>query len=108
MWTYIICAIIWLGFILYWAMGSIPKRRIFEIYAGCGIGICLTLLVLGLSGWYQHQEDIAVLQILRVLGSILYWVAFLVVVISTVAASSLCRPSPGLRPISGERVAPTR
>jgi protein-S-isoprenylcysteine O-methyltransferase Ste14 len=45
MWAPLICAGIWFGFILYWVTGSIPKNRIYEIYAGCGIGICLTLLL---------------------------------------------------------------
>jgi hypothetical protein len=53
MWAPVICAVIWLGFILYWLTGSIPKNRIYEIYAGCGIGICMTLLLFGLFGWYQ-------------------------------------------------------
>jgi len=92
MWTCIISAVIWVGFILYWAISSIPRRRIFEIYAGSGIGICLTLLVLGLSGWYQHQENIVILQILRVVGSIVYWAAVLPVIASLVALGRKGRP----------------
>lgn len=76
MWPSVVCAIIWAGFIVYWATGSIPRRRVFEIYAGCGIGICPTLLVLGLSGWYRHQEGVAVWQILEVVGVFSIWQPF--------------------------------
>lgn len=58
MWAPIICAGIWFGFILYWLTSSIPKDRVYEIYAGCSIGICLTLLLFDLFGWY-HRVRIA-------------------------------------------------
>jgi protein-S-isoprenylcysteine O-methyltransferase Ste14 len=91
-WPYVVCAIIWVGFIVYWVTGSIPKRRAFEICAGCSIGICLTLLVLGLSGWYRHQEDAVVRQILGVVGSVLYLAAILLVILSFVALGRGGRP----------------
>ncbi|KYK22019.1 hypothetical protein AYK25_07595 [Thermoplasmatales archaeon SM1-50] len=67
MWEYIICSGIWIGFILHWITGSIPKHRIFEIFAGCSISICLTLLIFGLFGWYHN----AISQVLQVIGIVL-------------------------------------
>ena len=82
MWAPVICAGIWFGFILYWVTGSIPKDRIYEIYAGCGIGICLTLLLFGLFGWYQPHEDSPPLQTLQVAGTALYWASVVLVLLS--------------------------
>ena len=67
MWVYIICAGIWICFILHQIIGSIPKRRFFEVYAGCSISTCLTLLIFGLFGWYQK----AISPVLQVIGNIL-------------------------------------
>jgi protein-S-isoprenylcysteine O-methyltransferase Ste14 len=85
MWPYTISGLIWVGFILYWARSSVPGRRFFEIYAGCGIGICLTLLTFGLSGWYEYREDTVLVQILQVVGGILYLAAILFVILSLAA-----------------------
>lgn len=82
MWAYVICAAIWVGFMLHWAISSIPRHRFFEIYAGCGIGICLTLLVLGLFGWYRPRGAVLIPQILQVAGSIFYLAAILLTIIS--------------------------
>jgi protein-S-isoprenylcysteine O-methyltransferase Ste14 len=92
MWAPLICAGIWFGFILYWVTGSIPKNRIYEIYAGCGIGICLTLLLFGLFGWYQSQEDTKVLQALGVAGNAFYMASMLLVLLSFVALAHKGKP----------------
>jgi protein-S-isoprenylcysteine O-methyltransferase Ste14 len=92
MWAYVVCAIIWAGFVVYWVTGSIPRRRVFEMWAGCGIGICLTLLVLGLAGWYRHQEDAAVWQILAAVGSVFYLLAILLVILSFTALGRRGQP----------------
>ena len=92
MWAPVICAGIWFGFILYWLTGSIPKGRIYEIYAGCGISICLTLLLLGLFGWYQPFEDNPPLQILQVAGTVLYWASVVLVLLSFLALARRGKP----------------
>ena len=92
MWIPIICAGIWFGFILYWVTGSIPQNRIYEIYAGCGRGICLTLLLFGLFEWYQPQEDTTVPQALRVPGNALYMASMLLVLLSFVALGRRGKP----------------
>ena len=84
MWQYVICAGIWIGFIVHWTIGSIPKQKYFEVYAGCGIGICLTLLILGLAGWFQIQTDLLALQILKTISSVFYILAIIVAVLSLV------------------------
>jgi protein-S-isoprenylcysteine O-methyltransferase Ste14 len=92
MWAPIICAGIWLGFILYWMAGSIPKNRIYEIYAGCGIGVCLSLLVFGLFGWYPPHGDSPPLQALALAGTALYWASVLLVLLSFLALARRGRP----------------
>jgi len=89
MWAYVICAAIWIGFILHWIFGSIPKRRVFEIYAGCGIGICLTLLIFRLFRLFQNQKGILVLQ---VVGNFLYFFAILMAAITFVTIGFKGRP----------------
>jgi protein-S-isoprenylcysteine O-methyltransferase Ste14 len=92
MWAFVICAGIWFGFILYWLTSSIPKDRIYEIYAGCGIGICLTLLLFGLFGWYQPHEDSRPLQTLQVAGTVLYWASVVLVLLSLLALARRGKP----------------
>jgi protein-S-isoprenylcysteine O-methyltransferase Ste14 len=92
MWAPVICAGIWSGFILYWVTGSIPKGRIYEIYAGCGIGICLTLLLFGLFGWYQLYEDSPPLRTLQVGGTVLYWASVVLVLLSILALARRGKP----------------
>ena len=96
MWQYIICACIWIGFIVHWTVGSIPKQKYFEVYAGCGIAICLTLLVLGLAGWLQTQTDILALKILKTIGSALYILAIMVAVLSLVTLRLIGKPGTGI------------
>ena len=92
MWEYIICACIWIGFILHWITGSIPKHRIFEIYAGCSISICLTLLIFGLFDWYQK----AISQVLQVIGVVLICITIALALITFVTFKSKGKPKKGI------------
>lgn len=96
MWQYIIIICIWIGFIFHWTIGSIPQKKYFEIYAGCGIGICLTLLILGLFGWFHNQTDVLLLQILRIIGGIFYTLAIIISIISLVTLRSKGKPDRGI------------
>jgi len=88
MWAYVICAGIWICFILHWITGSIPKRRFFEVYAGCSISICLTLLIFGLFGWYQK----AISPVLQVTGSVLTCMTVVLALITFVTFRSKGKP----------------
>jgi protein-S-isoprenylcysteine O-methyltransferase Ste14 len=92
MWAPIICAGIWLGFILYWMAGSLPKNRIYEIYAGCGIGVCLSLLLFGVFGWYRPHGDSLPLRALALAGTVLYWASVLLVLLAFLALARRGRP----------------
>ena len=92
MWEYIICTCIWIGFILHWITDSIPNHRIFEIYAGCSISICLTLLIFGLFGWYQN----AISQVLQVIGSILICITITLALITFFTFRSKGKPKRGI------------
>ncbi len=92
MWEYVICVVIWVVFIFLWIIKSIRERKIFAIYAECGIAICLTLLVLGLFGWFYIPSDILVLRILGVIGNIIYWSGAPLAVISLITLR--CRGKP--------------
>jgi protein-S-isoprenylcysteine O-methyltransferase Ste14 len=89
---YIICAGIWIGFILQWITRSIPKRRIFEVYAGCSIGICLTLLVFGLFGSYHKVDS----QVLQGFGYILILITIVLALITFITFSSKGKPGKGI------------
>ena len=89
MWAYIICAALWIGFILHWIFDSIPKQRVFQIYAGCGIGICLTLLIFRLFGLFQNQKGVLALQLV---GNFLCLFAILMAAITFVTMGSKGRP----------------
>jgi len=89
---YIICACIWIGFFLHWITGSIPKHRIFEIYAGCSISICLTLLIFGLFGWYQK----AISQVLQVFGSVLICITIALAFITFITFRRKGKPKRGI------------
>lgn len=82
MWAYVICGFIWIGFISLWSFSSIPKGRTFEIYAGCGIGICLSLLIFRLSGQFQTQSGVTISKIISVAGNVFYVSAIIVVIVS--------------------------
>ena len=92
MWAYIICAAIWLGFILHWIISSFPKQRTYEVYAGCGISICLTLLIFGLSGWYK----MAISQIVQFIGNILLFMAIVLTVIALITLKIKGKPKKGI------------
>jgi protein-S-isoprenylcysteine O-methyltransferase Ste14 len=92
MWAPIICAGIWLGFILYWVAGSFPENRIYEIYAGCGIGVCLSLLLFGIFEWYPPHGDSPPLQALALAGTILYWTSVPLVLLSLLALARRGQP----------------
>jgi protein-S-isoprenylcysteine O-methyltransferase Ste14 len=90
-WAYIISSIIWIVFIFHWIFGSIPKRRIFEIYAGFGISFCLTLLIFGLFGWYKEAS----IQVIQVFGNILLFLAILLSFISLITLRIKGKPEKG-------------
>jgi len=92
MWEYVICACIWIGFILHWITGSIPKHRIFEIFAGCSISICLTLLIFGLFGWYQQ----AISQVLQVIGIALICITIALALITFITLKIKGKPKKGV------------
>ena len=92
MWAYIICTAIWISFILHWTISSIPKRRVFEIYAGCGISICLTLLVFGLSSWYKMPVS----EIVQFIGDILVFVAIALAIIALGTLKVRGKPEKGI------------
>ncbi len=96
MWAYILLGCIWIGFILYWIFNSIQKRKYFEIYAGCGIAICLTLLVFHLFGWFQKPSNIFLLKILDSMGGILYILAIIIAVISLATLKLKGNPEAGI------------
>ena len=89
---YIICVCIWIGFILHWITSSIPKHRIFEIYAGCSISICLTLLIFGLFGWYKN----AISQVLQIIGTFLIGITIALALITFVTFKSKGKPKRGI------------
>ena len=93
---YVICAFIWGAFVLHWLLGSLPKRRFFEVLAGCGIAICLTLLVLSLFGWFTAQTDVPVMNVLYMTGNVLYIAAIVLAVVSLVALRRLGKPKRGI------------
>ena len=92
MWEYIICACIWIGFVLHWITGSIPKHRIFEIYAGCSISICLTLLFFGLFGWYRN----AVSQVLQIIGIALICITIVLALTTFITFKRKGKPKKGV------------
>lgn len=92
MWVYTICAGIWICFILHWITGSIPKRRFFEVYAGCSISICLTLLIFGLFGWYQK----AISPVLQVIGNVLICITVVLSLITFLTFRSKGKPEKGI------------
>ncbi len=92
MWEYVICACIWIGFISHWIIGSIPKHRIFEIFAGCSISICLTLLIFGLFGWYQK----AISQVLQVIGIVLICITIALALITFITLKIKGKPKKGV------------
>ena len=55
---YIICACIWIGIILGWLIPVIRRRIVYEIYVACGLGIYISLIVLG---WIWKTMDIRLL-----------------------------------------------
>jgi protein-S-isoprenylcysteine O-methyltransferase Ste14 len=82
----------WIGFIVHWVTGSIPRNRVFEVYAGCGIAMCLTLLIFGLFGWYPSSEDSWLLLALQVAGTVVYWVSVVLVLLSVLALARRGKP----------------
>lgn len=96
MWPYILCAIVWIGFILPWLMSSIRRRRIYSIYAECGIGLCLTLIILGLFGGYQNPKKTAISQALEVTGNILLFAAIALAAFTLLTLKAKGKPSKGV------------
>ena len=92
MWAPVVCAGIWIGFIVHWVTGSIPGKRFYEIYAGSGIAICLTLLLFGLFGWYPPRDDSSLLWAVHVAGTVLYWGSVVLVLLSILALARRGQP----------------
>jgi protein-S-isoprenylcysteine O-methyltransferase Ste14 len=92
MWAYIICTGIWIGFLLHWMTGSIPKQRIFEVYSGCSIGINLTLLIFGLFGWYKN----VVFPFLQIIGSALIIITIILAFLSLITLRIRGKPKKGI------------
>ena len=78
---------------LHWMIGSIRKNKIFEVYAGSGIAICSTLLILGFVGWHVDLKNTLISQILQFAGNILYASAVLLVIITVVTLRHKGRPT---------------
>jgi len=90
-WAYIITVTIWFSFILHWTFGSIPKNRIFEIYAGSGIAFCLTLVIFGLFGGYKEAELLSI----QLVGNILLYIAIVLALISLITLRVKGKPEQG-------------
>lgn len=96
MWLYLVCAAIWIGFILPWLISSIRKRRTYSIYAECGIGLCLTLVIFGLFGWYENPKEIVVYQILQAIGNVLLFAAIAMAVFTLITLKTEGKPRKGI------------
>lgn len=92
MWAYIVCTGVWICFILHWITSSIPKHRFFEVYAGCSISICLTLLIFGLFGWYQKATS----PVLQVIGNVFICITVVLSLITFVTFRSKGKPEKGI------------
>jgi len=55
MWAYIICAGMWIAIIFGWLIPVIRKRMVQEIYMACGLGVYISLILLG---WVWKTIDI--------------------------------------------------
>ncbi len=91
-WAYIISIIIWFFFILHWIFGSIPKKKIFEIFAGCSISISLTLTILGLFGWYHDVTS----NYLQIIGLILIIITIIISLYSLLSLKRIGKPNTGV------------
>jgi len=96
MWPYILCAAMWIGFVFPWLISSTRKHRTYSIYAECGIGLCLTLVILGLFGGYQNPKEIVVSQTLQVIGNILLFTAIALAVFTLLTLKAKGKPRKGL------------
>ena len=90
--AYIISTIIWIFFILHWIFGSIPKKKIFEIFAGCSISICLTLTIFGLFGWYQKFKS----NYSQIIGIILIIITIILAIFSLISLKRMGKPKIGV------------
>lgn len=91
-----LCAAMWIGFVFPWLMSSIRKRRTYSIYAECGIGLCLTLVILGLFGGYQNPKGIVLSQALQVIGNILLFTAIALAIFTLSTLKAKGKPRKGL------------
>jgi protein-S-isoprenylcysteine O-methyltransferase Ste14 len=73
-------------------ISSIPKNRIFEVYAGCSISICLTLTIFGLFGWYQNITSI----LSQIIGSFLIVIAVIIALFSLINLKIKGKPKMGI------------
>lgn len=96
MWPYMLCAAMWIGFVFPWLMSSIRKRRTYSIYAECGIGLCLTLVIFGLFSGYQNPREIVVSQTLEVIGNILLFTAIALAIFTLLTLTAKEKPRKGL------------
>jgi len=94
---YIIIRVIWAGFIFYWLISSVRKEKIFGVYIGGGIALCLTLLITeNLFGLVRIKTDILVPKILRLVGNFLVILASLLVILSFIALKLKGKPETGI------------
>ena len=96
MWKYLILVCIWIGFTLHWILGSIPNQRFFEVFAGLGIGLCLTILDFGIFGWFAGDSDRWFLGALSVLGGVLTIIAIALVGITLLTLARRGKPRGGI------------
>jgi protein-S-isoprenylcysteine O-methyltransferase Ste14 len=92
MWAPVASIGIWLAFILYWATGSIPRNRVYELYAGSGIAICLTLLVFELFGWFRPAAQSVTFDALSVVGNLLCLVSLFLALLCFAALARSGKP----------------
>jgi len=94
---YIIIGVIGAGFIFYWLISSVRKEKIFGVYIGGGIALCLTLLITeNLFGLVRIKTDILVPKILGLVGNFLVILASLLVILSFIALKLKGKPETGI------------
>jgi len=92
MWKYVILITIWIGFVFHWFLGSIPNHRLFEVFAGLGIGHCLTILDFGIFGWFATENNHWFFKALSVFGNVLTVIAIALVLMSLLTLARRGKP----------------
>ncbi|MFX1563836.1 MAG: methyltransferase family protein, partial [Promethearchaeota archaeon] len=63
--------------------------------AGCGIALCVTLLIFGLFGWFFFQPALLVLVVIQLVGGIIYVSAIVITMISIISLRLQGKPESG-------------